>query len=159
MELTWGQTLRHLLHYLPFQSIPRAKVNVKTHYDIPEELTDAYLDGVYHSYSCALFEEPWRMDPEEGLRTGGGRDDDWDSLERAQHRKVAAPRLPEALARRHDARHRLRPWRAAGAPPTPGKVSAERSSVQTRKWEYLGAGCRPLGDPRGTTVTPGSTTT
>lgn len=87
MELTWGQTLRHLLHYIPFQSISRAKVNVKSHYDIPEDLTGAYLDQAYHSYSCALFAEPWRMDPEEALRAGTGRDDDWDSLERAQYRK------------------------------------------------------------------------
>lgn len=87
LQLDWRQTLRHLLHYLPFQTIPRAKANVKSHYDIPEELTGAYLDQAYHSYSCALFEEPWRMDPAEALRVGGGADDAWDSLERAQFRK------------------------------------------------------------------------
>lgn len=89
VQLTWWQTLLHLRHYLPFQDIRRAKVNVKSHYDIPEELTDAYLDAVYRSYSCALFEEPWRMDPAEAVRPGAGRDDRWDSLERAQHRKFA----------------------------------------------------------------------
>ncbi len=87
IQLTFPQILRHALHYLPFQNIARARANVKSHYDIPEELLERYLDGVYQAYSCALFEDPWRMDHAEALRTGSGRDDDWDSLERAQYRK------------------------------------------------------------------------
>lgn len=87
MQLTPWQTLRHLLFHQWFQTPRRSKINVKTHYDIPQELLDGYLDQIYMAYSCAIFDDPWNMDHREMLKPGTGREDDWDSLEKAQWRK------------------------------------------------------------------------
>ena len=70
-----------------FQTIARAKVNVSSHYDIPQDVLRCYLDRTYMSYSCAMFEEPTRLDGDELTRAGQGRDDTFDSLEKGQWRK------------------------------------------------------------------------
>jgi cyclopropane-fatty-acyl-phospholipid synthase len=70
-----------------FQNAERARVSVKSHYDIPQAALDLYLDREYLSYSCAMFEEPGRLDAGELVRIGSGRTDDFDSLEKAQWRK------------------------------------------------------------------------
>lgn len=78
-----GIAMRHL----PFQDIGRARKNVKEHYDIPQAALDAYLDQRYRAYSCAWFDDPSHLDRAELLRVGRGREDDFDSLEKAQWRK------------------------------------------------------------------------
>jgi hypothetical protein len=40
-----------------FQNLSRARKNVKTHYDIPQEVINSYLDRAYMSYSCAMFND------------------------------------------------------------------------------------------------------
>ena len=70
------------------QSPSRAKESVTSHYDIPEEAL-FYLDRVYRSYSCAIFESPADLSLGGLLRVGAGEADDWDSLEKAQWRKFA----------------------------------------------------------------------
>ena len=70
-----------------FQSPARSRVNVRTHYDIPQEALDLYLDRVYRSYSCAMWETPERFERSELVRAGAGREDAFDSLEKAQWRK------------------------------------------------------------------------
>lgn len=83
--------LRHLIQrfapILAFQSRRRARVSVKSHYDIPQEALNVYLDQVYMSYSCAMFEDPDDFDLPALRRPGAGRSDDFDSLEKAQWRK------------------------------------------------------------------------
>lgn len=79
--------LPRMLKQLAFQSLTRAKVNVKSHYDIAQEALNVYLDQVYMSYSCGMFEDPDRYDLPELLRVGRGESDDFDSLEKAQWRK------------------------------------------------------------------------
>jgi len=86
-----------------FQSIERAQVNVKSHYDIPQQALDLYLDKVYQSYSCGMFEEPLRLEIAEMLRVGKGKEDNFDSLEKAMWRKFKdaadfiAPKEGESL--------------------------------------------------------------
>ena len=70
-----------------FQTIQRAKVNVSSHYDIPQDMLKCYLDRTYMSYSCAMFEEPTRLDRDELTTAGQGEDDRFDSLEKGQGRK------------------------------------------------------------------------
>lgn len=70
-----------------FQDIARATANVKSHYDIPQEALNTYLDRTYMSYSCGMFENPQHLDVEELTRIGKGREDRFDSLEKAQWRK------------------------------------------------------------------------
>ncbi len=70
-----------------FQSIRRATVNVKSHYDIPQKVLDIYLDTQYQSYSCGMFENPDHIDKEVLLKKGQGESDSFDSLEKAQWRK------------------------------------------------------------------------
>ena len=70
-----------------FQNQVRARLNVQSHYDIPQEALDLYLDEIYRSYSCAMFENPEILGRDELLRVGTGRDDGFDSLEKAQWRK------------------------------------------------------------------------
>ena len=70
-----------------FQSEKRARVNVKSHYDVPQEALNMYLDRKYMSYSCGMFEDPDRLDIEELKRVGRGREDDFDSLEKSMWRK------------------------------------------------------------------------
>jgi cyclopropane-fatty-acyl-phospholipid synthase len=78
-----GRVLKHVA----FQSTTRASVNVKSHYDIPQEALNVYLDRTYMSYSCGMFEDPDRLDIEELKRVGRGREDDFDSLEKSMWRK------------------------------------------------------------------------
>jgi cyclopropane-fatty-acyl-phospholipid synthase len=83
--------LRHvalrLLSTVAFQNARRAKVSVKSHYDIPQEALNVYLDRTYMSYSCGMFEHPDQLEKSDVLRVGTGRHDDFDSLEKAQWRK------------------------------------------------------------------------
>lgn len=72
---------------LAFQSKTRANVNVKSHYDIPQEALNVYLDRTYMSYSCGMFEDPDRLDIEELKRVGRGQADNFDSLEKSMWRK------------------------------------------------------------------------
>ena len=60
---------------LLFQGVSRARVNVKSHYDIPQEALNVYLDTVYMSYSCGMFERPDHLDVEELTQVGHGRGD------------------------------------------------------------------------------------
>ncbi len=76
-----------LLKHVAFQSTNRASVNVKSHYDIPQEALNVYLDRTYMSYSCGMFEDPDRLDIEELTRVGNGEEDDFDSLEKSMWRK------------------------------------------------------------------------
>jgi cyclopropane-fatty-acyl-phospholipid synthase len=78
-----GRVFKHFA----FQSESRASVNVKSHYDVPQEALNVYLDRTYMSYSCGMFEDPDRLDIEEVTRVGRGREDDFDSLEKAMWRK------------------------------------------------------------------------
>jgi cyclopropane-fatty-acyl-phospholipid synthase len=87
LDLGLGRALLGWLAHRAFQSPARARTNVKSHYDIPQSVFDVYLDRVYRAYSCAIFEAPERLEREELLRVGVGRDDDFDSLEKAQWRK------------------------------------------------------------------------
>jgi hypothetical protein len=82
----WRAVLGWLSHRA-FQTPRRARANVRSHYDIPQPALDRYLDRTYRAYSCAMFDEPERMVRNELVRAGRGREDDFDSLERAQWRK------------------------------------------------------------------------
>ena len=83
--------LRHIaariFKHVAFQSTRRASVNVKSHYDIPQEALNVYLDRTYMSYSCGMFEHPDRLDIDELTRVGRGQEDDFDSLEKSMWRK------------------------------------------------------------------------
>ncbi len=70
-----------------FQNIKQATVNVKSHYDIPQEVIDIYLDAKYQSYSCGMFENPGQIERNDLLKSGLGETDSFDSLEKAQWRK------------------------------------------------------------------------
>ena len=72
---------------LLFQGVSRARLNVKSHYDISQEALNIYLDKVYRSYSCGMFERPDHLDVEELTQEGHGWGDTHDSLEKAQWRK------------------------------------------------------------------------
>lgn len=76
-----------VLKHAAFQSTSRARVNVKSHYDIPQEALNVYLDRKYMSYSCGMFEDPDRLDISELKRVGRGQHDDFDSLEKSMWRK------------------------------------------------------------------------
>ncbi len=71
----------------PFQNVRRATFNVKSHYDIPQEVIDTYLDTRYQSYSCGMFEDPTNITTDELVTSGSGETDSFDSLEKAQWRK------------------------------------------------------------------------
>jgi cyclopropane-fatty-acyl-phospholipid synthase len=79
--------LSRLVSTVAFQDQRRAGVNVKSHYDIPQEALNVYLDRRYMSYSCGMFEEPDRLDLDELKRVGVGEADDFDSLEKSMWRK------------------------------------------------------------------------
>ncbi len=81
------QFIAQYLRNNTFQSIRLAAVNVKNHYDIPQEVIDIYLDAKYQSYSCGMFENPGHLDQDELLKGGLGKTDSFDSLEKAQWRK------------------------------------------------------------------------
>ena len=89
LRLNLTQFLKQVLLYgsTLFQNKRRARRNVKSHYDIPQAALDVYLDKVYKSYSCAIFDKPERLLLNELRREGTGKGDDFDSLERAQWRK------------------------------------------------------------------------
>lgn len=70
-----------------FQNPWRARVSVKSHYDIPQEALNIYLDRTYMSYSCGMFERTEPIDIEALTRVGTGESDRFDSLEKAQWRK------------------------------------------------------------------------
>ena len=79
--------LSNLLPAVAFQNQRRAGASVRSHYDIPQEALNVYLDRRYMSYSCGMWEEPDRRDLDEVKRVGTGEADDFDSLEKAQWRK------------------------------------------------------------------------
>jgi Mycolic acid cyclopropane synthetase len=88
LALPWWRLLPRIIAgrtYL-FQNSSRARVNIKSHYDIPQEALQLYLDRVYMSYSCGMFEYP-ALAVDELVRVGRGQSDDFDSLEKAQWRK------------------------------------------------------------------------
>lgn len=87
MPLRPWQLLPRLLRNTAFQGIRRARVNVRSHYDIPQDALDLYLDRIYLSYSCALWEHPDDLRRKDLLTAGAGRTDEFDSLEKAQWRK------------------------------------------------------------------------
>jgi len=87
MRLNPLRILWRAFAHFAFQNTSRASVNVKSHYDIPQEALDVYLDRVYMSYSCGMFEDPDRIDIEELTRIGRGESDDFDSLEKSMWRK------------------------------------------------------------------------
>jgi len=76
-----------LFRIAAFQNKSRARSSVKSHYDIPQEALNVYLDRTYMSYSCGMFEDPDRRDIQELKRVGSGREDDFDSLEKSMWRK------------------------------------------------------------------------
>lgn len=88
---------------LLFQTMGRARENVRSHYDIPQQALDLYLDRAYRAYSCGMFEEPARLSRDELTRAGDGKGDGFDSLEKAAWRKFkdaadfVAPREGETL--------------------------------------------------------------
>lgn len=103
LKLRPQHVLRRAARVLAFQDNARASVSVKSHYDIPQEALNLYLDRVYMSYSCGMFERPDDLDIPSLLRVGKGKEDDWDSLEKAHWRKFQdavdyiAPRDGETL--------------------------------------------------------------
>jgi len=87
LDLSLGRALAAWFAHRTFQDSRRARVNVKSHYDIPQAALDVYLDRAYRAYSCAIFEDPHHLERSELLRAGDGRADEFDSLEKAQWRK------------------------------------------------------------------------
>ncbi len=87
LDMSWPRALWSLLQNRAFQTPARARVSVKSHYDVPQAALDVYLDRSYRAYSCAIFEHPERLERAELLRAGAGASDDFDSLEKAQWRK------------------------------------------------------------------------
>ena len=81
--------LAALLKNTAFQNASRARVSVKSHYDIPQEALHHYLDRKYMSYSCAMWEDPDDLSLDDLLREGSDAPgtDPADSLEKAQWRK------------------------------------------------------------------------
>ena len=89
LTLSLPQLLRQVISakLFQFQNLSRARKNVKTHYDIPQEVINIYLDRFYKSYSCAMFEDPQNYDMQAMTLPGNGKSDSYDSLEKAQWRK------------------------------------------------------------------------
>lgn len=83
------QLLRAYVQHHAFQNIRRARVNVKSHYDISQALLEKYLDVRYMAYSCAMFEDTTLSEAcmPDLRRPGQGAADTYDSLEKAQWRK------------------------------------------------------------------------
>jgi cyclopropane fatty-acyl-phospholipid synthase-like methyltransferase len=104
LALPWWKLLLRIIggRTYRFQDSSRARVNVKSHYDIPQEALQLYLDRVYMAYSCGMFESP-ELTVDELTRIGRGQSDGFDSLEKAQWRKYkdaadfASPEKGEAL--------------------------------------------------------------
>lgn len=89
LSVPWWRLLPRMIagRTFLFQNVSRASVNVKSHYDIPQEALHEYLDRTYMSYSCGMFGHPERLVLDELVRVGHGQSDDFDSLEKAQWRK------------------------------------------------------------------------
>lgn len=87
IDLSRWRLLRSVASTSLFQTVSRARVNVKSHYDVPQAALEIYLDRRYMAYSCAIFEQPDRFDVGELTRPGSGAGDTFDSLEKAQWRK------------------------------------------------------------------------
>ena len=87
IDLSRWRLLRSAASRSLFQTVKRARVNVKSHYDVPQGALEIYLDRRYMAYSCAIFEQPDRFDVGELTRPGSGEGDTFDSLEKAQWRK------------------------------------------------------------------------
>ena len=87
VDLPWWHVLRSLTRHRLFQTISRAAMNVRSHYDISQTGLETYLDARYMAYSCAMFDRPGHFDAAELTRVGLGEADDFDSLEKAQWRK------------------------------------------------------------------------
>ena len=87
LKLSPGRLLVALFKNRYAQTIERAKVSVQSHYDIPQQVLEIYLDRAYMSYSCGMFEEPSHFDIREMSQPGNGEQDTFDSLEKAQWRK------------------------------------------------------------------------
>jgi len=51
------RALRSLLENSAFQFIKNSQANVKSHYDLPQEVFDVYLDSKYMSYSSGMFDQ------------------------------------------------------------------------------------------------------
>ena len=87
LDMSWPRALLSMLRNRAFQTPARARESVKSHYDVPQAALDVYLDRSYRAYSCAIFEQPERLERPELLRAGAGASDGFDSLEKAQWRK------------------------------------------------------------------------
>lgn len=83
---SWRWLKRIIIDNLP-QTKGLAKINVKSHYDMPEQAISQYLDNEYESYSTAMWENPFNFNKEELTKIGNGKTDKFDSLEKAQWRK------------------------------------------------------------------------
>jgi len=86
-RLKFWQLVPYIIFNSVFQNLSRARVNVKSHYDIPQKVLNVYLDKVYLSYSCGMFENPENITMQDILTPGKGKNDSFDSLEKAQWRK------------------------------------------------------------------------
>lgn len=82
------QIIQNRIRNLVFQTPAKARESVKSHYDIPEDAL-FYLDRVYRSYSCGIFERPHDLNLTDVLTVGEGESDKLDTLEKAQWRKFA----------------------------------------------------------------------
>ena len=87
LDLSYPRLLVALFRNRFAQTVERARINVSSHYDIPQPVLDLYLDRAYMSYSCAMFDEPSNLDTEVMTTVGKGEHDTFDSLEKAQWRK------------------------------------------------------------------------
>ena len=89
VRLSLLQVLGHFLQNHLFQTIDRAQLSVKSHYDISQSLLEKYLDVRYMAYSCAMFKDVELSEQclQDLRRPGQGQVDDYDSLEQAQWRK------------------------------------------------------------------------
>ena len=87
LNLSYPRLLVALFKNRFAQTVERARINVSSHYDIPQPVLDLYLDRTYLSYSCGIFEHPAHLDASEMTTPGLGEHDTFDSLEKAQWRK------------------------------------------------------------------------
>ncbi len=87
LNMSKWEIFSQIFSHLSFQNISRAKVNVKSHYDIPQDALNIYLDKVYMSYSCGMWENPQDMNIQAMRQVGKGEADTFDSLEKSHWRK------------------------------------------------------------------------
>lgn len=87
LNLSYPRVLAALFRNRFAQTVERARVNVSSHYDIPQPVLDLYLDRTYMSYSCGMFEKPSDLETGAMRKVGEGEHDTFDSLEKAQWRK------------------------------------------------------------------------